>query len=246
MAIEHNLSHVFGRTCCPLPLPGDVTPSTWGFLPMLSRIVRAFALVLVVFLVLGRVTWAQSTPDASVSQATQTLTITIGATLGPVLSGSDPIGADGQSGTVTILASESLSPTKHTKNFATYTLPAGAITAIVGGETFTSTSPAKMTIKLAKKADTLTLIFASSIDGFKFTITDTTALAPGSWTTAVLEHPEVFTPSPQTLTAAESATGPGSKFKYTFEGTATVLGVSGTASSSAASDPDLPDDDLDQ
>jgi hypothetical protein len=213
---------------------------------MLSMRVRASALVLVALLVLGCMTWAQSTADAIVSQATETLTITINATLGPVLSGSDPIGADGQSGTVTIMASESLSPTKQTKASATYTLPAGAITADVGGEIFTSTSPAKMTIKLAKKADTLTLVFASKIDGFSFTITDTTALAAGSWTTAVLEHPGVFTPSPQTLTAAESASGPGSKFKYTFEGTATVLGVDGTASSSAEADPDLPDDDLDQ
>ena len=213
---------------------------------MLFRIIRTSVLVLVTFLVLGRVTWAQSTADAAVSQATETLTITINGTLGPILSGSDPIGADGQSGTVTIMASESLSPTKHSKTSATYTLPAGAITAIVGGQTFTSGSPAKMTIKLAKKADTLTLTFASSIDGFSFTITDTTTLETGSWTTAVLEHPEVFAPSPQTLTAAKSATGPGSKFEYTFEGAATVLGVDGTASSSAQVDPDLPDDDLDQ
>jgi len=213
---------------------------------MLSRIVRAYAAVLVALLVLGRVTWAQSTAAATVGQTTQTLTITIDGTLGPILSGSDPIGANGQSGTVTIMASESLSPTKHTKTSATYTLPAGAITANVGGTIFSSTSPAKMTIKLAKKADTLTLIFASSVDGFSFTITDTTALAPGSWTPAVMENPGVFTPSPQTLTAAKSATGPGSKFKYTFEGSATVLGVDGTASSSADVDPDLPDDDLDQ
>jgi hypothetical protein len=211
---------------------------------MLSRIVRASALFLVALVVLGRVTWAQSTADATVSQPTETLTITISGTLGPILAGSDPIGADGQSGTVTILASESLSPTKHTKTSATYTLPAGAITANVGGTVFTSNAPAKMTIKLAKKADTLTLIFASSVEGFSFTITDTTALAPGSWTTAVLENPGVFTPSPQTLTAAKSATGAGSKFQYTFEGTATVLGVDGTASSSADVDPDLPDADL--
>ena len=213
---------------------------------MLFRIIRTSVLVLVTFLVLGRVTWAQSSADAAVSQTTETLTITINATLGPVLSGSDPIGANGQSGTVTIMASESLSPTKHTKTSATYTLPAGAITANVAGEVFTNSSPAKMTIKLAKKADTLTLTFASSIDGFSFTITDTTTLEAGSWTTAVLEHPEVFAPSPQTLTAAKSATGKGSKFEYTVEGEATVLGVNGTASNSAQVDPVLPDDDLDQ
>ena len=213
---------------------------------MLSRRVRTSALVLVALIVLGCMTWAQSSGAGTLSQATETLTITISATLGPILSGSDPIGANGQSGTVTIMASESLSPTKQTKASATYTLPAGAITANVGGVIFTSTSPCKMTIKLTKNADTLTLIFASSVDGFSFTITDTTALATGSWTTAVLEHPGVFTPSPQTLTAAESASGPGSKFKYTFEGTATVLGVDGTAASSAEADPELPDDDLDQ
>jgi hypothetical protein len=48
----------------------------------------------------------------------------------------------------------------------------------------------------------------------------------------------------ENLTEAKSATGPGSKFKYTFEGSATVLGVDGTAASSADVDPELPDDDL--
>jgi len=212
---------------------------------MSSRMIGTSVLVLVVLLGLGRVTWAQSTGGATGSQATETLTITVNATLGPILSGSDPIGANGQSGTVTIMASESLSPTKHTKTSTTYSLPAGAITAIVAGQTFTSTSPAKMTIKLAKKVDTLTLIFASTIDGISFTITDTTTLAAGSWTTGVLQHPEVFSPSPQTLTPAKSATGRGNKLAYTVFGESTVLGVEGTAASSAQVDPDLPDD-LDQ
>jgi len=213
---------------------------------MSSKMIHKSVCVLIVFFALGRVSWAQSTGDATGSQASETLTITVNATLGPILSGSDPIGADGQSGTVTILASESLSPTKHTKTSATYTLPAGAITANVGGQTFTSNSPAKMTIKLGTKADTLTLVFASSYDGVSFTITDTTTLQAGSWTTGVLEHPEVFTPSPQTLTPAKSATGPGNKLAYTVFGESTVLGVDGAASSSAQMDPDLPNDDLDQ
>lgn len=56
-------------------------------------------------------------------------------------------------------------------------------------------------------------------------------------------HPPPFSPSPQTLTAATTASGPGSKIKYTFLGSTTVLGLNGTASDSTALDPVLPDDD---
>jgi len=209
---------------------------------MLSKIVRTSALVLVV-LVLGCTTWAQSIELAAVSPATHTLTITLKGTLGPILSGSDPLGLNGQSGTVTIMASESLSPTKHTATSATYTLPAGAITVTAGTNKFTTTSPSKMIINLMSTADTLTLI-ASGPSGLM--ITDTTFLKTGSWTTAVLKHPGVFKPPQQKLTSAKTAGGPGCKVKYTIFGSTTVLGFHGTGSNRATVDPVLPDEDLDQ
>jgi hypothetical protein len=204
---------------------------------------RRSALVLIAVVVLGGAVWAQSMDINVVSPATHTLTITIKGTIEPILSGSDPLGLDGKSGTITIMASESLSPTKHTATSATYTLPAGAVTVTAGGKKFTTKSPSKMTINLMSTADTLTLIL-NGPDGA--VVTDTTFLKTGSWTTAVLKHPAVFKPSPQTLKTATTAGGPGCKVKYTVFGSTTVLGFHGTGSSSATVDPVLPDEDLDQ
>jgi hypothetical protein len=190
----------------------------------------------------GSAIWAQSVDIVAVKPATHTLTITIKGTLGPVLSGTDPLGLDGKNGTVTVLASESLSPTKHTATSATYTLPPGAIKVTAGSNKFTTKSPSKMIINLTSTADILTLI-ASGKDGLM--VTDITYLKAGSWTTAVLKHPGVFTPSPQTLTSATSANGPGCKVKYTIFGSTTILGFHGTGSSSSTVDPVLPEEDLD-
>ena len=209
---------------------------------MLSKILRTSALILVAMVVTGSAIWAQSVDIATVNPATHTLTITIKGTLGPVLSGTDPLGLDGKKGTVTVMASESLSPTKHTATSATYTLPAGAITVTAGTYHFTTTSPSKMIINLMSTADTLTLI-AAGPSGLM--VTDTTFLKTGSWTTAVLKHPGVFKPSPQTLKSATTANGPGCKVKYTIFGSTTVLGFNGTGASSSTVDPVLPEEDLD-
>lgn len=214
---------------------------------MPSRELYKFALALIAILVLGCTTWAQSIDvtavNSSFAPATHTLTITLKGTLGPILSGSDPLGLNGQSGTVTIMASESLSPKKHTATSATYVLPAGAISVKAGSNQFTTNSPSKMIINLTSTADTFTVI-AAGPSGLM--VTDTTALKTGSWTTAVLKHPTVFKPSPQKLTPAKSANGPGCKVKYTIFGSTTVLGFTGTGSNSATADPALADDDLDQ
>jgi len=209
---------------------------------MLSKMVHASAPVLIALLVLGCTTWAQST-EVAVNPATHTLTITLKGTIGPILSGSDPLGLDGKSGTVKILASESLSPTKHTATSATYMLPAGAIKVTAGSYKFSTTSPSKMIINLTSTADTLTLVVAGP-EGLM--VTDTTFLKNGSWTTAVLKHPGVFKPSPQTLTPAKTASGPGCKIKYVIDSLTTVLGFKGSASNSATLDPVLPDEDADQ
>ena len=100
-----------------------------------------------------------------------------------------------------------------------------------------------MIINLTNTADTLTII-AAGPQGLM--VTDTTFLKTGSWTTDVLKHPTVFTPSPQKVTPAKSANGPGCKVKYTILGSTTVLGFKGTASNSATADPLLPENDLDQ
>ena len=159
----------------------------------------------------------------------KTLSIVVKGTLGPVLSGSDPLGLNGESGKVAIKASESLSPTKHTSNSATYKLPAGAITLTFGSEKYKTTSASTMTVTLTSTADTLT-VSATGPDGAQ--VTSLAYLKTGSWTNAVLKHPTTFTPSPQKLTAAKSDNGPGSKVSYTIFGSKTVLGLSGTASSS--------------
>ncbi|HXM22522.1 MAG TPA: hypothetical protein VN948_14800 [Terriglobales bacterium] len=214
---------------------------------MRSRIVHTSALTLATLLVFASTIWAQSievaTLNSSVAPATHTLTITLNGTLGPILSGSDPLGLNGQSGKITVMASESLSPTKHTATSATYTLPAGAITVTAGSQHFTTKSPSKMIISLLSTADTLTLVVAGPSG---LMATDTTFLKPGSWTNAVLKHPTVFKPSPQKLTSAKSASGPGCKVKYTILSSTTVLGFHGTGSNSATADPELPDDDPDQ
>ncbi len=209
---------------------------------MQSKILRTSALVLVAIVVTGSAIWAQSVDIVAVKPATHTLTITIKGTLGPILSGTDPLGLDGKKGTITVMASESLSPTKHTSTSATYTLPPGAIEVQGGKNKFTTKSPSKMIINLTSTADILTLIF-SGPDGTMFT--DTTYLKAGSWTTAVLKHPGVFRPSPQTLTSATTANGPGCKLKYTAEGSTTILGFHGTGSSSSTVDPVLSEEDLD-
>jgi hypothetical protein len=211
---------------------------------MVSKTIRTSALIVAAVFVIGCTTWAQSSSvDATLVPTTHTLTITINGTIGPILSGSDPLGLNGKSGKLTVMASESLSPTKHTATSATYTLPAGAIKVTAGSNHFSTKSPSKMVINLTSTADILTLIIAGP-DGLM--VTDTTYLKPNSWTTAVLKHPAVFKPSPQKLTSATTADGPGCKVKYTIEGSTTVLGFHGTGSSSATADPALPDEDLSQ
>lgn len=154
------------------------------------------------------------------------LTISLDGTLGPIISGSDPAGLNGQSATVTITASESLKPYKTTAKSANYHIPAGDIVVTVNGKQYSSTSKSVMTIKLGKSADTLTFKASVNYDGFKVQVTDVSSLQSGSWTKSVLQHPALFSPSPQDLTE------PASNFAYSVIGETTVLGVTGSASDS--------------
>lgn len=160
------------------------------------------------------------------------VTYTVNGTLGPVLSGSDPVGANGKSATVTITASQTLSPVSHTATSATYTLPIGALTLVLNGTTYTSTATSSMTYtRPASGRDKLIVKTTIKELGLPITMTGTFSLAHNSFPLAALAHPAKFSPSPQTLTAATVAGGPGSQLKYSGSliGT-TVLGVSGTAS----------------
>jgi len=177
---------------------------------------------------------AEVTPDI-------TLTMAIQGTLGPLLSGPDPKGINGKTGNLTIKISESATPVSTTSDSATYLVPAGGITEVIGTNSFTTTAPGKMKIRLTSSADILTVSFHSKGD----TITTMWVfLAPGSWNTAVLINPLPFSPSPQTLTAATTAGGPGTKVKYRYRGTVTFLGLNGSASNSAAAVPDIEESEL--
>ena len=170
------------------------------------------------------------------------MTITLQGTAGPVLSGSDIAGLNNKSATATLLLNEALSPKSQTGTVVTYKIPAGAVTLVVSGKTYTNFSPGKMKINLTKAADIVTLTYVFSLSGISVTVVETSSLAKNSWTSAILTHPGTFTPSTQELTAATTASGKGSKLQYTAEGFACVLGIAGTASSSSAPDAILPDD----
>ncbi len=164
--------------------------------------------------------------------AATNINYTITGTLGPVLSGSDPLGANGQSGTLTAVVSTTLTPTSHTATSATYTLPAGAITVVIGGTTYgtTGTSTLKYNLPASGRA-TMVITSTISVSGLKGTVVGTASLSHGSFPKSVLKHPAKFSPTPQTLTAATKAGGAGSQVKYSAAlfGT-TVLGLAGTAS----------------
>ncbi len=191
---------------------------------MSFHVFRASALLAAGVFVVSGAAWAQAGHHRFAPKST--LTITLDGTLGPIISGSDPAGLDGQSATVTVEASESLKPYKTTASSVSYHIPAGAITVDVGGTDYTSTSKSSMTIKLGKKSDTLTLKAALDIDGFKVQVSDVSSLAAGSWTKSVLQHPTLFAPSPQNLSE------PDSTLTYTVFSEKTVLGVTGTAANS--------------
>ena len=179
---------------------------------------------------------AQNSPDT-------TLTINMNGTIGAVLSGTDPLGASGEAGVLTMVANESLSPTKTTATSATYTLPPGAITVTVGGTTVTTTTSSTLKISIPAKGGDNVILSASVRElGIKLQVTATAALRKGSFPSSALQHPTTFHPTPQNLTTATSPTGPGSKISYTALGTTTVLGFSGTASCNAAAD-EVPEDD---
>ncbi|MGO4882806.1 MAG: hypothetical protein ACLP59_18600 [Bryobacteraceae bacterium] len=157
---------------------------------------------------------------------------TITGTLGPVLSGSDPLGGNGESGTLTATVAQSLTPTSKTKTSATYTLPAGAITVVIGGTSYGTVGTSTLEYKFpATGADSIIITATINADGFNGTVVGTAALANGSFPKSALKHPQKFSPSPQALTAAKKASGAGSKVAYSVPILgSTTLGLAGSAS----------------
>jgi FlaG/FlaF family flagellin (archaellin) len=189
---------------------------------MFFRTLRAAALVAAASFALLGTSEAKNSHYAPA----RTFTVTLDGTLGPVLSGSDPAGLNGQSATVTVTVKESLNPYKTKANSASYHIPAGDITLTVNGSNYTSTSRSSMTVMLGKKSDRLSLKASVTVFGLQVKVQDASALQSGSWGSEVLQHPALFSPSPQDLTE------PSSTFTYAVSGETTVLGVTGTASNS--------------
>jgi hypothetical protein len=191
---------------------------------MAFHIIRASALIAGSILVTSGMAGAQSGDRALPPAAT--LTIVLDGTLGPVLSGSDPAGLNGDSATITIKASESLTPFKVTAKSASYHIPAKDIVLSVNGNNYSPSSRYNLVINLGKTANTMTFSGKAKLGFVSTNVSEVSTLAAGSWSKTVRQHLVAFSPSPQTLTE------PNSQFTYSFEGQDTVLGVTGTAANS--------------
>ena len=165
------------------------------------------------------------------ARSSQRASLTRLAELGPVLSGSDPGSFNGQSTVLTAVVNAALRPKSHTATSATYTLPARAFTLKVGNGRYVTTRASTLEYTFpATNPDQMVITGTFSIGGVDFPMVVTVSLANGSFTTSVKTHPQKIAPTPQTLTPAKTASGAGSKLKYTILGNSTTLGISGTAS----------------
>ena len=179
---------------------------------------------------------AQATPDV-------TLQVNVTGTVGAILAGSDPLLVSGQPGMVKIVMGESISPFKTTSTSATYSLPAGAVSLILGTTTFTTTSASSMKITLPTTGPDVVVLTAVVQDFATVTVVGVIDLKHASFPQSVLLHPAPFTPSPQVLTPATSTTSAGSKIEYTLQGfPTTILAFSGEIGNKQSQDPLLPAD----
>jgi len=141
------------------------------------------------------------------------------------LSGSDPGGAGGKTGTIAISVSSTANPTSHTATSGTYRLAAGAIQVTFNGSTYSNSSAATMKLSAAAAASTITVTGNFSVSGVTAKVKGVVSLKKGSFTSAVSKHPMAFKPTPQTLTS------PKSYITYTVPLIgATKLGINGSAS----------------
>jgi hypothetical protein len=180
---------------------------------------RRWLLVTVLMLGIGPVLGAQS------------ISYTIKGTLGPVLSGSDPLGANTKGGELVATVSTTAVPTTTTTS-ATYTLPVGAIVVYINSKKYTTAKTSTLRFNFpATGRDSIVLTTDVTADGLSATIVGIASLKHGSIPSSVLTHPAKFSPSPQKLTAATTAGGVGSQVSYNVELLGkTVLGLTGSAS----------------
>jgi hypothetical protein len=154
----------------------------------------------------------------------------LNGTLGPNLNGGpDCLSGNGAAATAAATASSTQKPTKTTSTSATYSLPAGAVTAAVGSITFTSTAAWTMKFSLSSKADTLTLSGPGPLGS---TVTAVSSMKAGSLPKSVISatgHPAPIAKpdSPQNLTS------PASYLSYSVGSSCpiTKLGFTGTIAS---------------
>ena len=163
-----------------------------------------------------------------------TLTVTFTGTPGPLLAGSDPLNVRGQPATITVNASESLTPTTKIPGYVAYSLPPGAVSISIIGITLSNSANATLSVKLTSKADILQVVAPAPLGVM---VTMTAFLAPGSWSNSIFQHPIAFSPSPQNLSPASVARQSGSQVKYVFLGSLSILGFTGTAAATSAAAP---------
>lgn len=171
-----------------------------------------------------------ATPDT-------TLTITLTGTLS-LISGPDCASVNGEPISVTVMISESDTPIHSTSDSATYDLPAGAFAATVGAITFTNRGDWTMSVVLGDFHDTL--VFNGPSPSVLGIMNTTITLQGGSWTSAVLLHPEPFSPSPQ-IPRSDSKLRYKQKVSTCCSRCTTVLGITGSISNDAATS-ELPTD----
>src|SRR5579862_6721719 len=151
---------------------------------------------------------------SGIAQADAILNFSGSGTLGPVLN-NDPLPIDGATFTFTGTIDESLSPTPCPSGVTAtvcYSIPAGDLSGTISKSpkppiifTTTSVSTLALTIFGGSADDILQVDFSN---GSQFNAEAVLELAPNSFSTSgpdnALLHPEPFSPSPQTLTAATS------------------------------------------
>jgi hypothetical protein len=187
-----------------------------------------------------------------VAQTGSILNFSGSGTLGPIINCTnpnfcDPAHLSGFSFSFTGAIDESLTPTACPSGVLAgtsvcYTLPAGALTVGVGNGRpipTDTTSVLALTLPGGSANDILEVLFNLPDEG-ENPVTAILDLAPNSFDSGALSHPEPFTPSPQTLTAASSnpPTINGSSLEYcesSCDLDTTTLGLAGTASAFTAS-----------
>ena len=177
-----------------------------------------------------------------ISRAASTLDFSGSGTLSPLLSGSDPLGLNGQPFSFAGFIDESATPTTCPTGIpiaatVCYTVPANQFTGKIGQQPLiTITTPSTLALVIpASGPETLEVQF----NVLSYVVTAVLELAPGSFAPGEMKHPGPFNPSTQTVAAATSVPPPvnGSSVQYCetscSTGSVTWLGLAGTVSSVA-------------